>query len=272
MFCPNCGNSIPDDAKFCGECGSVISENESAPKKPKNSAFPPWIVAIIVILSLAVFGTAALLVYTIIEDNKDPASTESEASSAYEQFSSDEGSSDSESGNSSNNSSGTESEAKGKINPEYEKCYSDYGLTPPSVCSDFTDYDTLDTLVKIVEDTVDEYQIASKNGTVIAVCRRFYYTEDFIADYYETPIVTDAELDQLNNEILTGDVYISESSKSYVKVEFLKVDNSLCYINHASALDTPENCRDYFNSDAPCSRNVLIALIKDNGFLQKYID
>ncbi|HUQ10755.1 MAG TPA: zinc ribbon domain-containing protein [Steroidobacteraceae bacterium] len=33
MFCPSCGQSNPDEAKFCGKCGAVVSA-ATAPKAP----------------------------------------------------------------------------------------------------------------------------------------------------------------------------------------------------------------------------------------------
>lgn len=32
MFCGNCGNKLPDDARFCGECGTVVAA-QPAPQK-----------------------------------------------------------------------------------------------------------------------------------------------------------------------------------------------------------------------------------------------
>ncbi len=34
MFCPNCGEQLPDGSKFCGNCGYKI---ESAPSAPKSN-------------------------------------------------------------------------------------------------------------------------------------------------------------------------------------------------------------------------------------------
>lgn len=38
MFCPNCGNKIPDDAAFCAQCGSLLAVNQDA---AQNSAEAP---------------------------------------------------------------------------------------------------------------------------------------------------------------------------------------------------------------------------------------
>ncbi len=35
MYCANCGKKVPDDAKFCPECGGNASETPTAPKKRK---------------------------------------------------------------------------------------------------------------------------------------------------------------------------------------------------------------------------------------------
>ena len=38
MFCPNCGNQIPDDSKFCGSCGANLSEVTAEPANSGNQA------------------------------------------------------------------------------------------------------------------------------------------------------------------------------------------------------------------------------------------
>lgn len=34
MFCPDCGNENPDDARFCGDCGKALQPAPSAPPPP----------------------------------------------------------------------------------------------------------------------------------------------------------------------------------------------------------------------------------------------
>ena len=44
MFCPNCGASLPEDAKFCGMCGTSIPEKAPVEEAPKpEEAIPPVI-------------------------------------------------------------------------------------------------------------------------------------------------------------------------------------------------------------------------------------
>ncbi len=38
MFCSNCGNKLPDNAKFCTECGAKIASAESQPTQQPASA------------------------------------------------------------------------------------------------------------------------------------------------------------------------------------------------------------------------------------------
>ena len=63
MFCPKCGNSLPDDAAFCGACGTQLA---SAPpvQKPKVQVTKSWIaigasvlvVALVVVLCVTLIG------------------------------------------------------------------------------------------------------------------------------------------------------------------------------------------------------------------------
>ena len=39
MFCPQCGNNLPDDAQFCGYCGASLVTS-SVPEKEKESIEP----------------------------------------------------------------------------------------------------------------------------------------------------------------------------------------------------------------------------------------
>lgn len=40
MFCPNCGNKIPDDSKFCGSCGANLSDVVSSTENTDNQTAP----------------------------------------------------------------------------------------------------------------------------------------------------------------------------------------------------------------------------------------
>ena len=41
MFCPNCGNQIPDESKFCPSCGTAIgAPAQGEPARP-SSGMPP---------------------------------------------------------------------------------------------------------------------------------------------------------------------------------------------------------------------------------------
>ena len=63
MFCPKCGNQLPDDAAFCGACGQQLAA--SAPvQKPKVQVKKSWIaigaavlvVALVVVLCVTLIG------------------------------------------------------------------------------------------------------------------------------------------------------------------------------------------------------------------------
>ena len=44
MFCRYCGNELPDDAKFCNNCGAIVDteqqEPENIPKPPEAKSTP----------------------------------------------------------------------------------------------------------------------------------------------------------------------------------------------------------------------------------------
>jgi hypothetical protein len=41
MFCENCGNKLPDGAKFCGGCGAKVEPAQAAPQRPVQPPPPP---------------------------------------------------------------------------------------------------------------------------------------------------------------------------------------------------------------------------------------
>ena len=41
MFCSKCGNSLPDDAKFCSACGAPVKISQEASPAPQQPAGIP---------------------------------------------------------------------------------------------------------------------------------------------------------------------------------------------------------------------------------------
>ena len=63
MFCPNCGEELPDGSKFCSSCGEKISDATST--NTQKSGLVPFkkIIAIVVVVMVAmvvVFGLKTL--------------------------------------------------------------------------------------------------------------------------------------------------------------------------------------------------------------------
>ncbi len=280
MFCPNCGKPIPDDARFCGECGTVITEAEAAEKKPKNPAFPPWIVAIIVILSLAVLGTAALLVYTIIDDNKAPQSAESEESTAaLADSSSDSSSSDSSDNNSSNTSSGNTSsggkspESERKINPDYESIYSKCNLTPPELSRTISVYDLYDKYATDIEEIIiDEYEVGYENDIAIEMYRYIYFTERYIAAYYQKTLIDEYDLNAFKQMMLESEYYAQLLERKNVTVK-MDIDGlNIVITERIVDLDFIDNYKEMFNSDHPLTREEMQNTFKQNGYINKFLE
>ncbi len=274
MFCPNCGNSVPDDAKFCGECGTVIAEAEASMKKAKKSAFPPWIIAIIVILSLAVLGTAALLVYTIITENKAPDYAESSNMSESQiNSSSDYSSSDSGSYNSSDTSSDTTSKSERKINPQYEKFYSDCNLTPPALSRVIATYEDYDKYAISLEGTiVDEYEVGYENGVAIEMYRYIYFTESYIAAYYQKTLIDENDLNAFKQMMTESEYYNQLLERKNVTVKMEIYGLNVVITERIVDLDDADNYKEMFNTDHPLSREEMQYTLKSNGYISKFIE
>ncbi len=275
MFCPNCGKPIPDDARFCGECGTVIAEAEAAKKKPKNPAFPPWIVAIIVILSLAVLGTAALLVYTIIADNQAPTSAESEESAISDIISSSEGSSsNNESENLSDTLSGNaSSDSERKINPEYDKFYSDCHLTPPELSRVIATYDDYDKYAISLEGSIiDEYETGYENDIAMEMYRYIYFTESYIEAYYGKTLIDRTDLDAFAQMMIESEYYEQLLDRKNVTVKMEKSGLSLVITQRIVDLDDPSNLKEMFGIEHMLSREEIQRIFTDNGYTSKFID
>ncbi len=275
MFCPKCGKVLPDSANFCDDCGAVIVEAEATPKKAKNSAFPPWIIAIIIILSLAVLGTAALLIYTIIAENKTPSSadndtsTTSYAKTSSDNSSSDNGSSDSQSGNSSDTSSSDERE----VNPAYEKFYTDCGLTPPPLSRVISAYDEYDKYAISLDNIIiDEYEAGYENGIVMEMNRYIHFTEGYIKAYYEKDIITDADLDTFMEMMVDSEYYTTLLDRKNVTCKMEKDGLGIVITQRIVDLDDTENLKEMFNSDHPLSRQEMQKTFVDNGYTSKFLD
>lgn len=61
MFCPKCGNSLPDDAAFCGACGTQLA-SATPVQKPKVQVKKSWIAigAAVLVVALVVRSSAAI--------------------------------------------------------------------------------------------------------------------------------------------------------------------------------------------------------------------
>ena len=77
MYCPNCGKEVPDQAKFCGHCGSSIVVPEApqpevsqvpARKKSKTAAIVISLIAVLILVPLILFA-----VFHFLPGDRDPA-------------------------------------------------------------------------------------------------------------------------------------------------------------------------------------------------------
>lgn len=69
MFCPNCGNHLPDDSKFCGSCGAKLLTDTPVSGKKKSGKAAKIIAVIAAILLLLAAG---LGIFALLGGNTDP--------------------------------------------------------------------------------------------------------------------------------------------------------------------------------------------------------
>lgn len=43
--CPYCGATVPDDAEYCGKCGSTLKHASASTQQPLNSSIDPQLQA-----------------------------------------------------------------------------------------------------------------------------------------------------------------------------------------------------------------------------------
>ena len=58
MYCKKCGKQYPDDAKFCGDCGTPLEKEEASPLKQLPLKM---IIAVAAVVLLAAVGIGAFL-------------------------------------------------------------------------------------------------------------------------------------------------------------------------------------------------------------------
>lgn len=89
MFCKKCGKQLSDDAKFCGGCGSAVTQNVSAgetivpeevPEKPVAPAYPKneetktksGVTAVMIALGAAIAALIAVIVILLVNRGGEP--------------------------------------------------------------------------------------------------------------------------------------------------------------------------------------------------------
>ncbi len=53
--CPTCGKILPDDALVCPYCQSILPQKRGRPKAP------PWVIALLIVIIIALFIYAVTL-------------------------------------------------------------------------------------------------------------------------------------------------------------------------------------------------------------------
>lgn len=91
MFCPNCGNSIADNATFCPKCGATVGQGANAasptpqPAAKKESKPRKWIRAIIILALATLVGRLLALAMTRVfapaVTNQQPAAHQTQTTS-----------------------------------------------------------------------------------------------------------------------------------------------------------------------------------------------
>lgn len=68
MYCKNCGNQLPEGAKFCDDCGCPTEKRETNSKKPKRTGVKALLVFCIVALVLGGVGMAVYFILGNVEN------------------------------------------------------------------------------------------------------------------------------------------------------------------------------------------------------------
>lgn len=77
MHCANCHTDVPDNAKFCPECGAPLSVAAAAPQKTNTVANTLWSYFIIMVIVASI--TAAVMFYLSSEMDNSADGTEEPA-------------------------------------------------------------------------------------------------------------------------------------------------------------------------------------------------
>ncbi len=252
---------------------TVIAETP-APKKNKT---PAWVIVIIIILALALVGIGGYIVYdeffadsvsTSADDDDDDKKTSSGITSSDITSSGDISSDDT----SSDNSSSSITPAQPTINSDYTAFYTENGVREDETPSFITRCDTYQVYGHEVMDGVVEKMEAGYNDGVLTNMRNVvYYTHSALAAQWGgNHMVTEDNINTLIDNWKTQ--FDSVDNLDFATVSYIKENNLVKIVIDYTNLDNSSNCEKVFGQDGTQSREQHLKLMKQHGYVEKFVD
>lgn len=206
MFCPNCGNHVPDQCYYCPTCATPIDRSAHQPAPQTTSAKKsnkPLIIALICVAAvLVVLAAAAILVLPNLNND-----------------------------NSSDNTTATSASEYAEPNPEYKKVFTDNNID--EIYYDF-DTENTDFFVTESDGSIERISVGYNGDTVE------YMYHDF---YYDISDLTEEKKDGFDKSIrdqfayLEGENFTSVTYDNSLKNGFYLVCIKFSDLNQASNVD-----------------------------------
>lgn len=258
---------------------------------PKKNKTPAWVIAIIIILAVALVGIGGYIVYdqffadsvsTSADDDDDDKKTSSGITSSGD-ISSDDTSSDNSSSivseddpsseqPTSSSSTSSKTPAKPKINSNYTAFYTNNNVTEDATPSFITRCDSYQVYGHEVTDGVVEKMEAGYNDGVLTNMRNVvYYTHSALAAQWGSEdMVTDANINTLISNWKTQ--FEAIDNLDFATVSYVKEDNLVKIVIDYTNLDNSSNCEKVFGQLGTQSIEQHKSLMKQYGYIEKYVD
>ncbi len=258
---------------------------------PKKNKTPAWVIVIIIVLAIAIVGIGGYIVYdqffadsvsTSADDDDDDKKTSSGITSSGD-ISSDDTSSENSSSivsddepsseqPTSSNATSSKIPSQPKINSNYTKLYTKNGVTEDATPSVITRCDTYQVYGHEVMDGVVEKMEAGYNDGVLTNMRNVvYYTHSALAEQWGgESMVTDANIDILITN--WKQQFDTIDGWDFATVNYVKEAKLVKIVIDYTNLDNSSNSVKVFGQDGTQSKDQHLSLMKQYGYIEKYVD